>query len=241
MKSNITETMDQVMTEELAKVYIVNWKNISAFFDKKTLAYTLKHFKLRDFAIFDSVPAANIGMYNHYVNRGYIQYTAKPVMEYVTEYSDHNGGGWERRVQKLCHKFVVTNRYQLAEKDFLKMALEYEFPYLMNYEYQAYHMDEGCTREQIEAKKATLPYNSKRKDEYFGAEIYVKMAPNTPSVYVPFIALKERNPDIIINRHTTYHSSYYQGSGREEARSMSLNILEHKETQKFFVHVIAGL
>ena len=241
MNSNITEIMHQVMTEELAKIYIANWKNISAFFDKKTLAYTLKHFKLRDFAIFDAVPVDSTGRYNYCVNRGYIQYTTNPVMEYVTEYSSHNGGGWERRVRKLCHKFVIPNRYQLTEKDFLKMALEYEFPYLMNYECGIYHMDEGCTREQIEEKKKGPNYRNKPKYEYFGDEIYVKVSPEYGSIYVPFIALKERNPEIIIKRHSQYHNSYYAGAGREEARNKSLSVLDTKETKKFFVHVIAGL
>ena len=83
-------------------------------------------------------------------------------------------------------------------------------------------MDEGCTREQIEEKKKGPNYRNKPKYEYFGDEIYVKVSPEYGSIYVPFIALKERNPEIIIKRHSQYHNSYYAGAGREEVGTKAL-------------------
>lgn len=235
----VNQFMDKVMTEDLASLYIKNWKNISALFEKKTLEKVLPNFTLRDFATLEDIPVNSTGTYNYYTKQGYLCYTPKPVACYVTEYSDHNGGGWERRVKKLCYSFIVPNRYQLREKELLYMALQLEFPYLKKYITAVYHMDEGCTRPQIEEHIKRSPYC--RADNYFGAEIYIKVHPDFGSIYVPFIALKEHDPDIVIQRHTTYHKGYYNGAGREEARAKSLSVLDTPEAKMLFMHITAGV
>lgn len=235
----VNQLMDQVMTEELAKVYIRNWKNIEAFFEKETLEKVLSNFDLRGFATFEDVPVNNTGRYNFCIKQGYICYTPKPVSCYVTEYSNHDGGGWERRVSRLCYSFIVPNQYQLREKELLTMALQQEFPYLKKYITAVYHMDSGCTRPQIEEHIKNS--SCCRADNYFGGEIYIKVHPDFGSIYVPFVALKEHNPDIIIQRHTTYHKAYYNGAGREEAKAKSLSVLDTPEAKMLFMHITAGV
>jgi hypothetical protein len=121
-------------------------------------------------------------------------------------------------------------------------ALLLEFPYLAKYGVQAYHMEKGCTRKQIEEykKRQTSSYFTGGPDNYFGDEIYVHVKDKYQSLYVPYLALKERNPDMIIARHTKYHQSYYRGSGREEGLKHSLEVLDTKEAKRFLKHVKEG-
>lgn len=238
----IKTTMNKQLTKVTAAIFVRNWANIAAFFDPKVLTQAVHQFKVRDFATFDYVRREHLGQLQHYDSKGYILLTPEPVMAYVTEYSDHNGGGWERRVQKLCYEYIVADNYQCREKDLIMAALLLEFPYLAKYGVQAYHMDKGCTRKQIEEykKKNTSYYFTGGPNNCFGAEIYVRVKNNCQSIYVPYLALKERNPDIIVARHTKYHESYYKGGGREEYLKKSLEVLDTPEAKRFFKHVKEG-
>lgn len=238
----IKETMDKKLTKVDAAIFVRNWANIAAFFDPKVLTQAVHQFKVRDFATFDYVRRENLGQLRHYDAKGYILLTPEPVMSYVTEYSNHDGGGWERRVQRLCYEYIVPDDYQLKEKELLLSALTSEFPYLAKYGVQAYHMEEGCTKKQIdEYKKAhTNSFFSCGVNNYFGDEIYVNVKDLCQSIYVPYIALKEHNPDIIITRHTKYHESYYGGGNRSEYLRKSLEVLETPEAKRFFKHVKEG-
>ena len=103
-------------------------------------------------------------------------------------------------------------------------------------------MEKGCTRKQIEEykKKHTSSYFTGGPDNYFGDEIYVHVKDKYQSIYVPYLALKERNPDIIITRHTKYHESYYGGGNRSEYLRKSLEVLQTPEAKRFFKHVKEG-
>ena len=125
----IKKIMDATLTKKTAALYVRNWKYIEAFFDPKVLTQAVRKFKVRDFATFEYVQADNHYQYKHYIETGYPLITPKPVSSYVTEYSEHNGGGWERRVSKLCYEFIIPDNYQLKEKDLLIEALLLEFPY----------------------------------------------------------------------------------------------------------------
>lgn len=238
----IKKTMNKQLTKTTAAIFVRNWANIAAFFDPKVLTQAVHQFKVRDFATFDYVRREHLRQLQCYDAKGYILLTPEPVMAYVTEYSNHDGGGWERRVQKLCYEYIVADNYQCREKDLIMAALLLEFPYLAKYGIQAYHMDKGCTRKQIEEykKKRTSSYFTSGPDNYFGDEIYVHVKDKYQSLYVPYLALKERNPDMIVSRHTKYHQSYYNGSGREEALKHSLEVLDTKEAKRFLKHVKEG-
>lgn len=239
----IKKIMDTTLTKKTAALYVRNWKYIEAYFDPKVLTQAVRKFKVRDFATFEYVQTDNHYQYKHYIEAGYPLITPKPVSSYVTEYSNHNGGGWERRVSKLCYEFIVPDKYQLREKDLLMEALLIEFPYLANYSIQAYHMENGCTRKQIEEfKKSRSPsYFSSGINNYFGEDLYIKPKnKKVQSIYVPYLALKEKNPEIAIMRHNSYHISYFSGTKREEMLHKAIGVLEEPWAKKLFKHIKAG-
>ena len=216
----ITETMDTILSIPTARIYITNFDKIEKFFKKSTLEEVLKNFKIRDFATFEYIPKEATGTYNHYINLGYVLITPNPVSAPYKEYATFKGKVWETTNYRLCYEFIVRDNYQLREKDLVRMALEVEFPYLKSFEYSVYHMD--------------------KKDD--SNELYLCVDETTvgttylgnKSIYVPLKALKEKNPQIIIDRHTSYFKDYYRGAGREEYLKASLALLDTSVTKKFF-------
>ena len=226
---DINTTMGTLMDFDLAKKYIRNFVNIEQLFDKKVIAAVLPRFELRDFAIFEYVPTENRGNIDYYARMGYFQITEKPVMSYVTEYAYFKGRQWESRVSKPCIEFIVPDNYQLAEKRLLKKLLVAAYPYLNCAEYyngiQAYHAD----AREVDKNEFYMKFFS-GPDDTEGV-----------SLYVPFKALRDKDPQIIIDRHTSYFKSYY---GTHESRKpyldKTLSVLEFDSTKEFFEHVKSG-
>ena len=227
---DIHTTMGTLMDFDLARKYIRNFKNIEQLFDKESISHVLPRFELRDFAVFEYVPTENQGIINHYNKLGYIQITENPVTHYVTEYAYSKGRQWESRVPKLCIEFIVPDNYQLAESKLLKKLLCAAYPYMNRAEYynaiQAYHTDE----KDIDKNEFYMTFypNSLK-------------GPDAGHLYVPYKALRDKNPQIIIDRHTSYHKSYY---GTHESKKpyldKALSVLEFDSTKAFFEHVKTG-
>lgn len=216
----ITETMDATLDFAKAKVFISHWDIIEEFFKKSTLEEVLKNFKVRDFATFEYIPKENIGVYNHYIKQGYVLITPNPVSAPFKEYATFKGKVWETTNYRLCYEFIVRDNYQLKEKDLLKMALEIEYPYLKSFKYSIYHMNENNDLNELYVCV----------DENPNGTTYL----SNKSIYVPLMALKTKNPQIAIDRHTSYFNSYYRGTGREEYLKASLALLETPIAKKFF-------
>ena len=224
---DIKTTMDTLMDFNLAKKYIRNFGIIEQLFDRETISYVLPRFQLRDFATFEYIPTENLGMINYHVSKEHIQITEKPVKHYITEYAEFKGRTWESMVFKSCLEFIVPDNYQLKEKELLKKLLVMAYPYLNLPEYYneilVYHADQR----DIDRNEFYLPLPNANGE--------------TVVLYVPFKALREKNPQIIINRHTSYHKEYY---GTEEATKpyldKALSVLEFDSTKKFFEHVRTG-
>lgn len=226
---DINTTMGTLMDFDLAKKYIRNFNNIEQLFDKDVIARVLPRFELRDFAIFEYVPTENRGTIDYYTRMGYIQVTENPVMHYVTEYAYFKGRQWESRVSKLCIEFIVPDNYQLAEKRLLKKLLVTAYPYLNCAEYyngiQAYHAD----NREVDKNEFYMSFYSNPCDT------------EKVSLYVPFKALKDKNPQIIIDRHTSYFKSYYGNDvSRKQYLDKALSVLEFDSTKEFFEHVKSG-
>lgn len=226
---DIRTTMSTLMDFDLAKKYIRNFGNIEQLFDKEVIAAVLPRFELRDFATFEYVPTENKGRIDYYTRMGYIQVTENPVMSYVTEYAYFKGRQWESRVSKPCIEFIVPVSYQLAEKALLKKLLIAAYPYLNCAEYynriQAYHAD----MREVDDNEFYMKFFSKPDDT------------EGVSLYVPFKALRDKDPQIIIDRQTSYFKSYY---GTDESRKpyldKALSVLEFDSTKEFFEHVKSG-
>lgn len=233
----ITETMDATMDFAKAKIYITNWKNIEAFFKKETLEEVLKEFKVRDFATFEYIPKENVEMYNHYIEKGYVLITPKPVSAPYKEYMDYKGKSWETTNYRLCYEFVVRDSYQLNESKLVKKALTKEFPYLKDFAISVYYMDKPATEKGIEAyKQVNAPYRNFYN--FYGNDIYIKTTnekdfPNK-SIYVPMLALKNKDIQMIIDYHTCYFKDYYRNAGKEKYLAQALSLLDTPIAKKFF-------
>lgn len=216
----ITETMDTILSIPTARIYVTNFDKIEKFFKKSTLEEVLKNFKIRDFATFEYIPKEATGTYNHYINLGYVLITPKPVSAPYKEYATFKGKTWETTNYRLCYEFIVRDNYQLKEKDLIRMALEIEFPYLKSFRYSVYHMDRKDGSDELYLCVDENPIGT----TYLGNK----------SVYVPLKALKEKNPQIIIDHHTSYFKDYYRGADREEYLKASLSLLETPVAKQFF-------
>ena len=224
---DIKTSMDTLMDFNLAKKYIRNFGIIEQLFDRETISYVLPRFQLRDFATFEYIPTENLGMINYHVSKGHIQITEKPVTHYVTEYAEFRGRIWESRVSKPCIEFIVPDNYQLKEKELLKKLLVTAYPYLNLHEYY----------------DKLMVYHADRKD-VDSNEFYLSL-PNANgeivTLYVPFKALREKNPQLIIDRHTSYHKAYYgTGEATKPYLDKALSVLEFDSTKEFFEHVRTG-
>lgn len=226
---DINTTMGTLMEFDLAKKYIRNFGNIEQLFDKDVIAKVLPRFELRDFAIFEYVPTENQGTIDYCTRMGYIRITENPVMSYVTEYAYFKGRQWESRVSKPCIEFVVPDNYQLAEKRLLKKLLVSAYPYLNCAEYyeaiKVYHADaREVDKNEFYIGFYSSPYDTEKV-----------------SLYVPFKALRDKDPQIIIDRHTSYHKEYYgNDASRKQYLDKALSVLEFDSTKEFFEHVKSG-
>lgn len=226
---DINTTMGTLMDFDLAKKYIRNFNNIEQLFDKDVIARVLPHFELRDFAIFEYVPTENQGTIDYYTRMGYIRITENPVMHYVTEYAYFKGRQWESRVSKPCIEFIVPDNYQLAEGRLLKKLLFAAYPYLNCAEYyeaiKVYHADvREVDKNEFYMSFYSNPYDTEKV-----------------SLYVPFKALRDKDPQIIIDRHTSYHKEYYgNDASRKQYLDKALSVLEFDSTKEFFEHVKSG-
>ena len=226
---DINTTMSTLMDFDLAKKYIRNFNNIEQLFDREVIARVLPLFELRDFAIFEYVPIENQGTIDYCTRMGYIRITENPVMSYVTEYAYFKGRQWESRVSKPCIEFIVPDNYQLAEKRLLKKLLVSAYPYLNCAEYyngiQAYHAD----NREVDKNEFYMSFYSSPCDT------------EKVSLYVPFKALRDKDPQIIIDRHTSYFKSYYGNDiSRKQYLDKALSVLEFDSTKEFFEHVKSG-
>ena len=226
---DINTTMGTLMDFDLAKKYIRNFGNIEQLFDKDIIARVLPCFELRDFAIFEYVPTENQGTIDYYTRMGYIRITENPVMHYVTEYAYFKGRQWESRVSKPCIEFIVPDNYQLAEKRLLKKLLVFAYPYLNCAEYylmiQAYHVD----MREVDKNEFYMSFYSNPCDT------------EKVSLYVPYKALRDKDPQIIIDRHTSYFKSYYgNDASSKQYLDKALSVLEFDSTKEFFEHVKSG-
>lgn len=224
---DIKTTMDTLMNFDLARKYIRNFGIIEQLFDRETISYVLPRFQLRDFATLEYIPTENLGMINYHVSKEHIQITEKPVKHYITEYAEFKGRTWESMVFKSCLEFIVPDNYQLKEKELLKKLLVMAYPYLNLPEYYnellVYHADQR----DIDRNEFYLPLPNANGE--------------TVVLYVPFKALREKNPQIIIDRHTSYHKAYYgTGEATKPYLNKALSVLEFDSTKEFFEHVRTG-
>ena len=148
----------------------------------------------------------------HYENKGYYELTKNPVSRAFKEYR----GDWERDVQKPARQFVVPSPYQSGENNFLRDCLLMDFPYLKNYGFDCYKFERDT------------------------GEFYVKTGEKGVSLYVPFKALQEKDPQIIIDRMNTYWKWYYNSPDKKKYLDKQLGGLESETAKKLFEDIVSS-
>lgn len=115
-------------------------------------------------------------------------------------------GEWMREVIKPAREYRIPCPYQLNEKDLLRDCILLVNPNMANYHMDIYHLDRPTD------------------------DIYVK-CDDGKSLYVPVKAIVEKNFALVVDRHTTYHKSYYDLVDRKQYLDAALATLE-TETAK---------
>lgn len=199
-----------MLTYDDAMKYFRNFKYYPEFFSQKTLKTVIQHFKLKDFA---EVKTFFGGSIQYYQQQGY------PVVGQGTRKKTEHRGGWERRVDAQGVDMLVPAEYQVNEGKFLTACLLLEYPYLKKYSFNAYGLDNSSYQ-----------------------ELYVNVVDSkgnkAGSLYIPYRALKEKNPTIAKNRMDDYFTSYYRKD--KEKLTEQLNLMKTKVAKELFKDIQQG-
>lgn len=134
----------------------------------------------------------------YFASKGY------PVLCDRTEWTfkEYNGE-WMREVRKLAREYRVPDHYQCEEGNLLRDCIIAVNPLMSMFEISTYHLDKPTD------------------------DIYIKTE-HKSSLYVPVRAITEKNFSLVIDRHTSYHKSYYNTVDRKEYLNKALAALDSK-------------
>lgn len=120
----------------------------------------------------------------------------------TTEFTEYKGE-WERKVTKPARQYLVRCPYQLNESSILKGCILAINPLMSLFDMSIYHLEKVTD------------------------DIYVKTETGI-WLYVPVKAIVEKNFDLVVKRHTTYHKQYYNTPDRKVYLDKELAALESK-------------
>lgn len=209
---DLTEYLNQTMDMEKARLFISNFKNYEAIFSEEVLTKAVSNFRVTDFATFKAIEV----QHSNYYEERYPRYS-KEHLEYFSDYITKNGEVYEARIQKLAYSYIVPNPYQLNEKKFLEACLVLAIPEIDKFKWDMYHLDS---------------YEDNKTKKTIYSDIYLKTSEG--SLYCPVEALINYDKEAIIERHTSYHKSYYNTSDRKKYLDKSLSILDTLEVELLF-------
>lgn len=211
------EDRDKVPTLSDFNLFVANAKYYWTCFKPETIKTALNAFTLRNFTDTHYIPYDS-PIVQRYAAKGYPIIERKTLISHpIKEYK----GDYSRDVNKLCYEFVLPSNYSLYERDFFKLCLFTEYPFLRDYTLAIYRMDKEDTWFFLEIPKNELPEKSCGK-----------------SVYVPISALMTCDPERIIAVHTGYFNGYYKD--KPEYLEASLALLKTPTALRFFEDVKAG-
>ena len=207
-----TSYMAQTLDMEKARMFIQNFKNYEVIFSEETLEKALSKFRVTDFATFKPIPIQQ----SNYYEEKYPRYS-KEHLEYFSDYIDKNGITYEARIKKLAYSYIVPNPYQLNEKEFLRECLILSIPEIDKFKWEMYHLDS---------------YEDYKTHKKYYSDIYLKTTEG--SLYCPVEALVNYDKEAIMERHISYHKSYYNTSDRKKYLDKSLSVLDTIEVELLF-------
>lgn len=206
------------ITMEEAERYIPNFEKCHKYFNEEAILFALNSENARfgNFVTTKFIPINDGG--KKYYEKHYLK-IAEHVSSYVTEYTFIHGEQWERTVSKICDEFLIENS-SLDSPKLYSIMLNYDYPFLKDYITNVYRFNA-----------------TEHEDEFY---VSMKNKDEKLCLYVPYMALKEKNPQGIIDRTNSYWKSYYDSPDRKEYLNKQLAILNWESTKEFFEHVRTG-
>jgi len=173
--------------------FIRNFDNYKKFFTENAIRKALTNV------------GPNDCMDDFYLRQGY------PCLgECSTEQVVHNPSGPDYRIQRKGHRYIVPDKYQLKEANFLKDCMLYDYPYMKKYfnkyDIRLYHLDKP-----FEFYITVSDYKDKRGYKKEG------------TLYIPFACLKEKSIKPAVERMTKYFNWYYKDG---DERKIHLDLME---------------
>ncbi len=203
---------------ERAKKYIKEWDVWEKCFPTHVLLWLVNEkIKMKDICGIEYIPVSSGNQRYYSQNYPLIPETRKN----FTFTEERNG--WKRDHREDAYQYIVPLNYQnvYLSKIFRK-AILMAYPYLKKYKFNAYVPTCGSGSCDIYIK---MPY------KYKGEEV-------TVSLYCPLEALREKNPDMIYQRHFGYNSDYYKS--QPKVKEQILGVLNSQKYKAFCKKVMEG-
>lgn len=199
-----------------AKRYINNWDKWEECFPEEVINWLVNEaIRMPDACAIQYIPTSSSVSYyeEHY----------KRLPEVLRNFKFIEAcGEWTRPHYEDAYQYLVPYRYQTVSirKIFTK-AICKAYPYLKDYKFAAYVPD--CS---------------------LAPEIYIKIPfiydemETVVSMYCPIKAFKDKNPQLIYDRHHNYNADYYKGLPRTKNRILAA--LDSEEYKALCAKVMEG-
>lgn len=203
---------------ERAKKFIKEWEVWEKCFPTHVLLWLVNEkIKMKDICGIEYIPVSsgNSGYYSQ-------NYPLIPEIKRNFKFTEEHNG-WTRNHYEDAYQYIVPRDYQSVHlRKAFNEAILMAYPYLKKYKFNAYVPTCGSGSCDIYIK---MPY------KYKGEEV-------TVSLYCPLVALREKNPDMIYQRHFGYNSDYYKTN--LEAKEKILGVLNSQKYKAFCKKVMEG-
>lgn len=203
---------------ERAKKFIKEWDVWEKCFPTHVLLWLVNEkIKMKDICGIEYIPVSSGNQRYYSQNYPLIPETRKNFT--FTEECN----GWKRDHREDAYQYIVPLNYQnVYLRKAFNEAILMAYPYLKKYKFNAYVPTCGSGSCDIYIK---MPY------KYKGEEV-------TVSLYCPLEALREKNLDMIYQRHFGYNSEYY--NSQPEAKDKILGVLNSQKYKAFCKKVMEG-
>ena len=199
-----------------AKKYINNWEKWEECFPEKVINWLVNEvIKMSDVCAIQYIPTSS--------NNNYYKEHCKRLPEVVRNFKFVEAWrDWTRPCYKDAYQYLVPYRYQSVSlrKSFTE-AICKAYPYLKDYKFNAY-----------------VPDFSLSPELYISLSFIYNGEETTVSVYCPIKAFKDKNPQLIYDRHYSYNSNYYRGL--PETKERILAVLDSEEYKALCAKVKEG-
>ena len=203
---------------ERAKKFIKEWEVWEKCFPTHVLLWLVNEkIKMKDICGIEYIPVSS-------GNRGYFSQNYPLIPETKKNFTfTEERNGWKRDHREDAYQYIVPLNYQnVYLSKIFREAILMAYPYLKKYKFNDYVPTCGSGSCDIYIK---MPY------KYKGEEV-------TVSLYCPLEALREKNPDMIYQRHFGYNSEYYKS--HPESKERILGVLNSQKYKAFCKKVMEG-